>query len=272
MKNPFARFGRARSEQQQLAAELDELRASVAAQRKAIEELQAAVRQQRESAQIFEKAFRVNPFAGDYIEFGSYRGDSLIQAYYASRRVLDELMSGFWDHSFEDKDAVHAGFQWCWNQMRFLAFDSFQGLPEPAGLDVVYRVFPGGSYACSEQEFRANVRRYGLPDEKVISVPGFFCDTLTDDTARSLGLKQLAVIHIDSDLYESARDALRFCTPFLSDGAILVFDEWFQFRGNPTLGEQRAFREWRDSHPEWIATSFQKEGAYRNSFILSKSH
>jgi hypothetical protein len=46
-------------------------------------------------------------------------------------------------------------------------------------------------------------------------VPGFFRDTLNDATAKALDLKQLSIIHIDSDLYESARDALAFCTPFL---------------------------------------------------------
>ena len=273
MKNPFISwFGRSQRDRQRLASELAGLRASLAGHQLAIEELQVSLRKQRENSAIFEKAFRVSGFIGDYIEFGSYLGGSLIQAYFASRRVLDELASGCWDHAFDDKKSVLSGFQRSWDEMRFISFDSFQGMPEPGAVDAVYRVFPKGSYACSEEEFRANVRKYGIPDEKVVSVPGFFRDTLNDDMARSLGLRQLSIIHIDSDLYESARDALRFCTPFLCDGTILVFDEWFQFRGNPSLGEQRAFREWSSRHPEWVATSFQKEGAYRNSFILSKSH
>jgi hypothetical protein len=260
MRNPFTLIGKLQRDLADVKTEIEVLRGQVASQQ-----------QIQRSGEIFEKAFRVTGFLGDYVEFGAYRGDSLIQAYFASRRVLDELLSGFWDHSFDNKEAVKRGFEQCWNAMRFISFDSFAGMPAPKGVDSIYRHFPEGSYACTEEEFRGNVRKYGIPDAKVISVPGFFCDTLNDRTAQSLNLTSFAVIHIDSDLYESARDALQFATPFVRDGTILVFDDWFQFLGNPQLGEQRALREWSDSHPEWAVTSFQKEGAYRNSFILSKA-
>ncbi|MGH9471088.1 MAG: hypothetical protein ACRD1N_12200, partial [Terriglobia bacterium] len=48
------------------------------------------------------------------------------------------------------------------------------------------------------------------------------------------------------------------------------FDDWYCFRGNPDLGEQRAFREWAQSKPEWYFTEYQKEGPSRNSFIVSR--
>ncbi|HZV33251.1 MAG TPA: TylF/MycF/NovP-related O-methyltransferase [Verrucomicrobiae bacterium] len=231
--------------------------------------LRKALRKIAESSEIFEKAFRVTGFIGDYVEFGAYRGDSIIQAYFAGLRVYEEIAAGTWDHSFDDSSKTRGYFQNAWNELRFIAFDSFQGMPESGEVDSIHPVFPKGTYACSEADFRANLRKYGIADSKVVTVPGFFRDTLNDATAKRLGLKKIAMLHIDSDLYESARDALEFCTPFFVDGTVIIFDEWYQFYGNPDLGEQRAFREWIAAHPEWIVTPFQKEGAFRNSFFLN---
>jgi hypothetical protein len=116
----------------------------------------------------------------------------------------------------------------------------------------------------------SNLTARGVDTQKVKAVKGFFQDTLNETTARQLSLQRAAVVHIDSDLYESARLALRFITPYLGDGSVLIFDDWYQFAGNPDLGEQRAFREWRTGHPEWTVSEFQKEGAWRNSFIVSQ--
>jgi O-methyltransferase len=50
---------------------------------------------------------------------------------------------------------------------------------------------------------------------------------------------------------------------------VLIFDDWYSYRGNPGLGEQRACAEWRAQHPEWILTEYQKEGPWRTSFIVN---
>jgi hypothetical protein len=103
-------------------APLSELRALVTDQQRQIAALQMAVRQQRESSEIFEKAFQVTGFIGDYVEFGSFRGDSLVRAYFASLRVMERITSGFWDHSYDEPDATKSGFQYSWDQMRFDSF------------------------------------------------------------------------------------------------------------------------------------------------------
>src|SRR5581483_12162870 len=228
-----------------------------------------AGRLEREGTAVF-KAFKLVGAMGDYLEFGAFEGGSFIGAYYAARDVIREVTSEKWEHSFADRDASKAGFRKAWDEMRFIAFDSFEGMPEPRGFDTLFEAFPRGSYACSEEQFRANLRRASVPLDKVVTVKGFFEETLNETTARRIGLRRAAVIHIDSDLYESAKRALDFVTPYLCDGSVVIFNEWYQFHGNPTLGEQRAFAEWRAEHPEWLVTEFQKEGAFLNSFILSR--
>lgn len=58
--------------------------------------------------------------------------------------------------------------------------------------------------------------------------------------------------------------------PLLTDGTIIMLDNWYCFRGNPNYGEQNAFYEWRESMSDWIITEYQKEGPWRNSFIVNK--
>ena len=69
-----------------------------------------------------------------------------------------------------------------------------------------------------------------------------------------------------------ARLALNFITPALHDGSIIIFDDYYQFHVNPNLGGQRAFYEWHGYHLDWLVTEFQKEGAFRVSFVLNRQH
>ena len=143
----------------------------------------------------------------------------------------------------------------------FFAFDSFQGLPETKGIDRATREFSAGHYMCTEQNFLKNLRRAEVPLSHVITVPGWFDDTCVPLTVSKLQMRPAAIIHIDCDLYSSTKTVLNFATPLLQDGTILIFDDWYHFRGNPNLGEQKAFREWQDRMKGWTFTEYQKEGS-----------
>jgi len=77
------------------------------------------------------------------------------------------------------------------------------------------------------------------------------------------------MIHIDCDLYESAKTVLSFITPIVQEGTIIMFDDWYQFRGNPDKGEQRAFREWLYDNPHLNSVEYVKQPPWANSFIIS---
>jgi hypothetical protein len=79
-----------------------------------------------------------------------------------------------------------------------------------------------------------------------------------------------ALVHIDSDLYASARCALEGVAPILANGALICFDDWFMYRGDPNEGEARAFREFLAEHPEWRAIHYQPYSVFCNSFIMHK--
>jgi len=203
---------------------------------------------------------------GDYLEFGVYTGGSFIAAYKAIQEVFKNACKpNIWN---TEQDRIEK--RELWERMRFFAFDSFQGLPKPSGVDTVSRDFVEGKFSCSQDDFKRNVERQGVPLNRTVIVPGWFRDTLNDDTIERFNMKSAAIIYIDSDLYESAKMVLNFITPLLVDGTVIIFDDWYNFKGNPNLGEQRACREWLESNPDWILTQYQKEGPWKNSFIVNK--
>jgi O-methyltransferase len=67
--------------------------------------------------------------------------------------------------------------------------------------------------AVSEAEVRANFQRYGLLDDQVRFLPGWFNDTLHDAP-----IDRIAVLRLDGDLYESTIQALDELYARLSPG------------------------------------------------------
>jgi O-methyltransferase len=204
---------------------------------------------------------------GDYLEFGVFRGTSFIKAFHTIKQVYERRAS--------DPDNIHTneyrrGVAQCWEDFRFFAFDSFQGLPKVEGIDTQSSDFTGGKFSCSLDSFLGNIRQHGVDTGRVVAVPGWFKDSCSQATLAKHNLKAASIIHIDCDLYESARTVLEFISPLLVDGTVLIFDDWYCYRGNPNAGEQRAFREWTAQMTGWLFTEYQKEGPWRNSFIASR--
>ncbi|MDQ4144930.1 MAG: class I SAM-dependent methyltransferase [Actinomycetota bacterium] len=183
---------------------------------------------------------------GDYLEFGVYSGTRLSSAFHLARR------NGLRD-------------------MRFYAFDSFQGLPEIRGVDAQgFQQFRQGEYACDLGTFRSRLGSMHVDLAKVEIVVGWYDDVLNDDAKQRLPLKAASIIWVDCDLYESTVSVLAFVEDYIQDGTVLIFDDWFCFRGDPDRGEQRAFREWLERNPHITASEFHKFGWHGNSFILHR--
>jgi O-methyltransferase len=104
--------------------------------------------------------------------------------------------------------------------------DSFAGLPRPDTAnykaDKWHRLDLFGSIlAVPETEVRANFQRYGLLDDQVRFLPGWFKDTLHDAP-----IDRLAVLRLDGDLYESTTQALDALYPRLSPGGFCIIDDY----------------------------------------------
>lgn len=120
--------------------------------------------------------------------------------------------------------------------MPVVGFDSFKGLPEKWR-----KGFPKGMFAQAEPPC--------IPHCELVE--GLFEDTLPGwHIAERVGL-----VHIDCDLYSSTATVLFHIGPLLRKGTIVVFDEWYGYRGCEKH-EQRAWRE----HVEATGTTWKVLG------------
>jgi hypothetical protein len=137
---------------------------------------------------------------GDLIETGVWRGGStiLMRAILKARGVEDRLV---------------------W------VADSFEGLPAadtdryPADREIAYESIQ--ALKVSQEQVEDNFRRYGLLDDQVRFLKGWFRDTLP-----SVADRHWAVIRLDGDMYESTIDALDNLYPGLSPGGYAIIDDF----------------------------------------------
>lgn len=172
-----------------------------------------------------------NQIPGDYLEFGVYRGDSFIRAY----------------HRFKSNQRSFG-----LPSMRFVALDSFAGLPE-SRQEGKPKQYTKGAYAASEKAFRKNLRRGRVEEGEVIVLNKWY-DLLEERDKRDHGLTQAAVVYFDCDLYESTKSALDFVAGLVQDGTIFVFDDFWRHRASPDAGIRRAWGEFLQGHPGITAT------------------
>ncbi len=162
---------------------------------------------------------------GDYYEFGIWAGATL-------------------HHAQQEAARLHL------NTMQFWGFDSFSGLPEVVDAGDG-EVWTEADYSCPRAVVEDLHNHFGVDWNRVHLIGGWYKDTLTDSLVQERDMSPAAVILVDCDMYTSAGKVLRFITPLLQDGTVLLFDDWT--RGE---GEKRAFREWLFQHPEWSAEDF----------------
>jgi O-methyltransferase len=104
--------------------------------------------------------------------------------------------------------------------------DSFEGVPPPDVLNYpqdadIHLDKQARLLAISEAEVRRNFERYGLLDEHVHFVKGWFRDTLG-----TLSVEQISLLRLDGDLYESTIQALEPLYPKIAVGGFCVIDDY----------------------------------------------
>jgi hypothetical protein len=138
---------------------------------------------------------------GNIVEFGVANGDST--------RVIRKALDRIGRRSPEAR------------RKKIFACDSFKGLTEK------FENAEVGTFACKPPRIRG-----------VEIVNGYFQDTLNADLAGRVG--QVSFASLDADLYSSTLCALRWLTPLLHTGSLLLFDEYLGEKES----EKRAFEDW----------------------------
>lgn len=191
-------------------------------------------------AQAFEFK-KINAIEGDYFEFGTWRGKTLLHAHRMKQR-------------YGTKDLVLRGF------------DSFEGLPAHEGTPD--GIWHQGQFACSEEELRRILKRGGVRDHELELVKGFYSESLNQALDDRLAGVKAAIVYVDCDLYESTRDVLRFIRKYLVNGSIVCFDDYFNNRGAPDQGEALALREFLAANGDLSFIPYFSYAPLGQSFIV----
>jgi hypothetical protein len=160
---------------------------------------------------------------GDLIETGIWRGGSVI----FMRGLLKAL--GVTDRVVWAADSFE-GFPVGEEQGATERSYTSAALRPPPGLAVgeyppsVRPLIEAVSEGTSLPDVRNRFARYGLLDEQVRFLPGWFRDTLP-----AAPIERLALLRLDGDLYDSTLDALAALYPRLSPGGYTIVDDYGQF-------------------------------------------
>jgi len=147
--------------------------------------------------------------SGDIVECGVGRGRSLL-IISAINYLLDKEEGG---------------------QRRIFGYDSFKGFPDPTIEDKSPRnprkgewsYSNSGKYKYSEEFTRVILSEAGIPLREVSLAlsEGFFSNSLKNHPKR-----QIAILHIDGDLYQSYKAVLENLYDKVSKGGVIVFDDF----------------------------------------------
>lgn len=205
------------------------------------------VNRHTEKALFFQRVFDFltdNRVVGDYLEFGCHRCRTFRMALTEARR-----------HNLSD--------------MKFMAFDSFEGLPEPTS-DTTIETWKGGALTTGEADFMQMIRDHGIYIKNVRMIRGFYEQTLTNVLQKELldvGSKAM-LVNVDCDLYESAVPVFRFIDQLLQDGTVIYIDDLFTgYRGSPYKGVARAFLEYQ-KNTFWKFLPYLHIGWWGRAYIV----
>ncbi|MBF0571494.1 MAG: class I SAM-dependent methyltransferase [Candidatus Omnitrophica bacterium] len=137
---------------------------------------------------------------GDFIETGVWRGGACI----FMRAVLAA-------YAIEDR--------------KIFVADSFEGLPKPDAdkypADKSDKNYINTYLAVSKEDVENNFRKYGLLDNQVVFLKGWFKDTLPQAP-----IEKLSILRLDGDMYGSTMESLENLYPKLSSGGFCIIDDY----------------------------------------------
>jgi hypothetical protein len=101
------------------------------------------------------------------------------------------------------------------------ACDSFEGMPPLKDKHDGYDQSDKKYLAISLEQVQENFRRFGLMDQQVKFLKGWFCDTLP-----LAPISKISVLRLDGDLYHSTMDVLTNLYHKVSRGGYVIVDDY----------------------------------------------
>lgn len=158
------------------------------------------------------------------------------------------------------------GHSWMWQVLQIMnrypndvliGFDSWQGLPkETPGVWAPER-HKEGAFSSPKANVLARMDEIGaVIGSQFKLVDGFFSQSLTAELQSQI--KNLIFVNCDVDIFSSCMEMLRWITPLLRVGTVVYLDDFRDpidennSAGAKEWGENLAWRQWTESHPEMV--------------------
>ena len=163
---------------------------------------------------------------GDYLEAGVWRGGAIV--------LMRALLEAY-------------GIE----RRRVFAANSFAGIPRNVRAinDPVDQW--RDRWVASLGEVQQNIARFGLLDDRIAFVVGFFAESL-----RQLAGQKFALIRLDSNSYDSVETSLQHLYPLLSVGGIVIIDDWHLSGCRTAVQDYRSRHGIRDEIQEYEANAY----------------
>jgi O-methyltransferase len=178
-----------------------------------------------------------NHLRGDYWEFGVYKGNTML----ISTKQYQKFK--FWNESqlkSSEPWRVKLAKDYLDYAPKFFGFDTFSGIPAN---DEKESNFDEGNFASSLESVKSTLEKV-MNKNSLKLVQGDFTKLQYSPTSLPI-----AILNIDSDLYESALAALKLSAPCLQIGSVILFDDFHCFNSDDSKGERRALSELLESSP-----------------------
>lgn len=164
--------------------------------------------------------------AGDFMEAGIWRGGVII--------LMRALIRA---HAMAGRQVIAA--------------DSFTGIPKNtrAVNDPVDQW--KDRWIAPLDEVRETISRFGLLDDRVEFLVGFF-----EESLKSMQGRRLAVVRLDSDSYDSVETSLEYLYPLVSQGGYVIIDDWHLPGCRLAVTDYRTQLGIRDTIHEWDGNAY----------------
>jgi len=195
---------------------------------------------------ILKKAFfhcELEEIEGGYFEFGTYEGTSLYAAVQNYRKLKSKIPRKFYGYdSFDD------GFKY---------FNENDRHP----------FFKEGDFVSSYEKVKNRFRKF----DEITLTKGYVEETIGGKNVTEMYKEEkCAIVFIDCDLMGPAIIALEFLKPILQQGSVIILDDYWAYKGDPTRGTCGALNTFLEDNPNIKVREYYTYGHGGKSFIVSQ--
>ena len=184
-----------------------------------------------------------NKISGDYVEFGVASGNTLKIA------MVNAKIRGL-------------------TNMTFYGVDTFEGFPETNGPEREFITYSSivGSRKFSREFIQKKLKKFSM---KLFLIKVNMEGEEKLESLKILSNSKIAIAHFDMDYYLPTLAALETIKTNLSQGSVILFDNYFFFSANLEMGEQRALNDFLAMYAEFKVKDFFTYSWHGKAFIVS---